>query len=549
MRTVDSQTPQKLRGGYYTPPDVAAFLTRWATRHQPTRLLEPSCGDGVFFDALAKVRCPSVLEVRGCELDPAAASRARAAAAALSAHSDIHHEDFLQWVLQEMDRPADFDAVIGNPPFIRFQFLEASQQDRSQQIARKLNAEFTRHTNAWVPFVLASLQRLRPGGRLAMVVPAELLHVIHARPVRHMLLDTCAQVFVLEPEELWFAGTTQAVVLLLAEKKTHANPRRARLGYTQVRGRAFCQTDPEDTLDTVAQIPGDQLTDKWTLALLSARSRDALDEVNALPSVRSFHEIATVRVGIVTGANRFFLVPDSVVDKYSLHALARPMFGRSGHIPGVVYDHEDHARNRAAGLPANFIHFGSSDGEALCEGARQYITTGLQSGLHERYKCRIRTPWYHVNSVSAAPVGMPKRAHDFPRMVLNTMGALSTDTAYRVYPRDVHPAALVRGFVNSLTALCAELEGRHYGVGVLELVPSEIGRLRIPIPETPDDLQELDRAIRGRRDAEIILQRQDRAILEPMGADRRTLNALTEGWLRLRSRRRRRRRPDTPAAA
>ena len=40
--------------------------------------------------------------------------------------------------------------------------------------------------------------------------------------------------------------------------------------------------------------------------------------------------------------------------------------------------------------------------------------------------------------------------------------------------------ALAAAFHNSLTLLTAELEGRSFGGGVLELVPSEIARLAVP---------------------------------------------------------------------
>ena len=40
------QSEQKLRGGYYTPPLVSAFLARWAIDAPGTTVLEPSCGDG-----------------------------------------------------------------------------------------------------------------------------------------------------------------------------------------------------------------------------------------------------------------------------------------------------------------------------------------------------------------------------------------------------------------------------------------------------------------------------------------------------------------------
>ena len=53
MNFKEFQTDQKLRGGYYTPDDLAGFLVRWITRGNPEFILEPSCGDGVFFDKIA----------------------------------------------------------------------------------------------------------------------------------------------------------------------------------------------------------------------------------------------------------------------------------------------------------------------------------------------------------------------------------------------------------------------------------------------------------------------------------------------------------------
>src|SRR5205807_19661 len=40
--------PDKLRGGYYTSVEIADWLCSWAIRSKSDRVLEPSCGDGVF---------------------------------------------------------------------------------------------------------------------------------------------------------------------------------------------------------------------------------------------------------------------------------------------------------------------------------------------------------------------------------------------------------------------------------------------------------------------------------------------------------------------
>jgi adenine-specific DNA methylase len=50
-----NETTTKLRGGYYTDPDIANFLLKWVLNIHPKSILEPSCGDGVFLRGLSKI--------------------------------------------------------------------------------------------------------------------------------------------------------------------------------------------------------------------------------------------------------------------------------------------------------------------------------------------------------------------------------------------------------------------------------------------------------------------------------------------------------------
>lgn len=97
-----------------------------------------------------------------------------------------------------------------------------------------------------------------------------------------------------------------------------------------------------------------------------------------------------------------------------------------------------------------------------------------------------------------------------PRLILNRMNAYTTDTAYRITPDvDVDAAALVVCFLNSVTALSAELEGRFYGGGVLELVPSEIERLAVPYMEgMGENIDKLNRDVR-QMEGKTLLEKQD----------------------------------------
>ncbi len=539
MNFIKNETAQKLRGGYYTPPDLAAFLVRWVKEISPRRVLEPSCGDGVFFSALAKVQGFKKASVVGFELDSDEAAKAgvRARDVGLTG-ATIYSEDFLQWAIDHFaDRSARFDAVVGNPPFVRYQYLPEPFQFRAEQIFDELELPFTKHTNAWVPFLLASMALLRPGGRLAMVVPSEIIHVTHAQSLRSYLGQECRRLVIVDPEELWFDGTLQGAVILMAEKKRSEAETAEGLGMYPVKGREFLRLSPSTVFNTPQSINGKTVQGKWTRALLNSETRSLFDELAEHADVHRFDDVAKVDVGIVTGANKFFLVSDDVVKSYRLAKWAHPMFGRSEHCPGIIYDDRQHAANATKGNPTNFLWFIETLSK-VDAAAKAYIRLGEKQSLHTRYKCRVRSPWYTVPSVYATEIGMLKRSHDTPRLILNQIGAYTTDTAYRIRS-NVAAENLVGCFINPLTALSAELEGRHYGGGVLELIPSEIERLTIPLPaKVKVDLVDLDKAIRTLPTHQV-LSRQGKVVLGGLGLSRAKQECILEGWRKLKDRRHR----------
>jgi adenine-specific DNA-methyltransferase len=382
MNFIINETAQKLRGGYYTPVDLAAFIARWVKEISPKTVLEPSCGDGAFFRAFKEVSGFSKTQITGFELDEAEASKAKACAEESGlANVSIRNQDFLEWGLDQMaDGQPRFDAVVGNPPFVRYQYLPAPFQVTAEKVFRELDLKFTKHTNAWVSFILASMAILRPGGRLAMVVPAEIIHVTHAQSLRSYLGRECRRLVIIDPEELWFDGTLQGAVILLAEKRRTKAQKAEGLGMYPVKGREFLRLSPSDIFDAPQAINGKTVQGKWTRALLDRETRDLFDELADHHEVFRFDEIAKVDVGIVTGANKFFLVDDAVVRTHKLSKWAHPMFGRSDHCPGVIYDEAQHAANAASGKPTNFLWF-QERGQKVDAAAKAYIKRAVTHSL------------------------------------------------------------------------------------------------------------------------------------------------------------------------
>ena len=136
---------------------------------------------------------------------------------------------------------------------------------------------------------------------------------------------------------------------------------------------------------------------------------------------------------------------------------------------------------------------------------------------------------------------MLKRSHNIPKLILNTAGAYTTDTAYRIRAKDnIAADKLVFCFLTALTALSAELEGRHYGGGVLELIPSEIEQLAIAYPKklTNFDLVTLHNIYKEKSSLDI-LEEQSKIVLGALGITTDQQAMLLSAWKRLKNRRQR----------
>ena len=158
---------QKEAGAYFTPDPVVASLLAWALRHEGDRLLDPSCGDGRF---IAGHR-----NAVGIEQD----QETTRIAIARAPWALVHVCDFFAWAAETTER---FECAAGNPPFIRYQVFKGVTRLRALTLCNRLGADFSGFASSWAPFLVATAGLLKPGGRMAFVVPAEIGHAPYAAP-------------------------------------------------------------------------------------------------------------------------------------------------------------------------------------------------------------------------------------------------------------------------------------------------------------------------------------------------------------------------------
>jgi len=225
LLNINNVMQDKLRGGYYTSPAIAKYLCNWAIRSSDNNILEPSCGNGVFLEAsinrlreLGSIENNMSNQLVGIEILSSEAERSIKRFTKIIGNNEqnaIHIGDFFSWVSFNLNKK--FDCVVGNPPFIRYQNFPEPSRSIAMSLLKKLGFRPNKLTNTWVPFVALSTICLAPGGRLAMVLPAELLQVSYASQLRSFLVDRFSRIDILTCNDLLFERAEQEIVLFLAD--------------------------------------------------------------------------------------------------------------------------------------------------------------------------------------------------------------------------------------------------------------------------------------------------------------------------------------------
>ena len=539
MKLISEMEPEKLRGAFYTPASLVEFcferISERLGARRPLHILEPSAGDGAFvrglkpFVVAQKIHRPHITCV---ELIAAEADQCRYALEQNGMEGTIACQSFFDWAGQNKQL---FDAVAGNPPFIRYQFVPEQDRLWAEWLLQSRGQKLDGVSNIWIPFVLLSLGFLREGGAFAFVLPSEFLATISAAQVRSAFIHDFESLRVdMFPRDS-FPDILQDVIIVSGTRASQTQSRRTVI-FSEYDANGFLR---EWRHEVTAATPS------WTRYLLTSAEWDAFAAVQSLPAFAPLGSVASIGVAIVTGANEFFTADRSVIEAFDLAAWREPLLARTADCLGLTLTHADHQRMQQEGKKAWLLDFSAGKPDPLCFARpADYIEKGMAEDLPSRYKCRIRTPWYRIPPIQRGTLMMAKRAHYHHRLLLNAVGAYTTDTIYRGEMKPLFQGQekrLISGFHNSATLLSAELEGRSYGGGVLELVPSEISRLCVPMVESESHLARFDEVSRktgGQRDtADTLASATDEILSKALPEYNAILPHLRTARTRLRNRR------------
>ena len=540
MRLKKDNSEQKLRGAYYTPRKLANAVVRLFASENIDTVLEPSCGNGVFLDSLNETSLfEKISTIDAVEIETSEAKKVFDKYKSIP-QVNVINQDFFDFYKEVLDKKT-YDLILGNPPYIRYQYLKETQRDCQAQILTSHGMKSNKLINAWVAFMVACVQLLSENGKIAFVIPAEILQVAYAEDLRLYLANHLAKITLITFEQLVFPNIEQEVVVFIGEK-----------GNTEkgIRIMEINDLGEFDALDLASNDfqPVQHVKEKWTKYFISGNEIHLIQQLRSDKRFSKFSKYGIINIGITTGNNNYFSITEKIADRYQLEAATLPLIGRSSHAHGIYFTETDWNLNKSTGKPARLVRFPDTPYEDYPQGYKDYIKTGETNNEHVGYKCSIRDRWYIVPSVWVPDAFFLRRNNLYPKFVLNRCGAVSTDTMHRIkFNDDVEPENILLAYYNSISFAFTEICGRSYGGGVLEILPGEMGNILLPeIPHIPpafrdELLKEIDRVVRNGDNIEKALDLVDREVLvKLLGIDADICSQCRGIWKKMQKRRLRR---------
>lgn len=555
---------RKLLGQFYTPPSIAEAIVRWTveTDDEGTlpRILDPASGSGTFPVEVYKYvrsRRPEAahqeivdsiysIDINKFPTHLTAFNLALRGIRTTSERIHTRNESFFDVSPTEETLSAfteegqkftrDFDAVVGNPPYIVHNDLFPDKEHFRRHLRSYTdeNGEssyydgehaFDTYTDAYIYFVTHAFRFLENGGKLGFIVPSKWMDVEYGFQFQQFLYDTAKVHSVVTFDARSFEDALVDTSLLLIEKCSDGDERANNVvDFIHVKER----TPPRDlvrTIDHPRSIPADAayaFDSRSGYRVLSRRQgemdaegtgklgyylsapRPLVDLIDSqLFTPLADLPFSRVRRGYMTGAVSFFILDEDDVSRWNiderflkpaiksvkdLHALSTPPDGLGIYMLDMR-EFIDETRtqwkrdDRDISLVDAVKERLRDEGH---DGVSRYVEYGESDGVDGMYNPSQRNVWFQLPELKAPDVMHPRFYDDDLYTIRNAGGLVPSDSILCIWfdeHRDV-----MRGILNSsLYKAILELWGRKEGGGALQAQPGDIKTIPVPDPRKLND--------------------------------------------------------------
>jgi adenine-specific DNA-methyltransferase len=481
----EDQPPSVNKGDVHlTPPELAEAVARYAVdllpANTPVHFGDPAVGTGAFYGALLQVlpreRIGSAI---GVDISPEQVD---------SAYSrwshrgmDVELGDYLH-----MGRLSHRSLILANPPYRRHHAIPPDYKWKLRERASvEVGINVDGRAGLYVYFLLLTHEWMEQDAIAAWLIPSEFMQSNYGAAVRYYLthLVQLIRVHRFDHHERHFenAEVLPAVVVFRNRKPNPDDEALLSEGGT-LQSPAYCVSAPFHSLRS---------TEKWVISRAPEPCRESAIYIGDLFSVRR---------GIATGANDFFVLTRSEADRRRLPSFAlKPVLPKARTLSGDIVER---ASDGYPLINPQLCMLDCDIEEQVIElqfpELAAYLAEGKARGLLTRNLISRRKPWYRQEQRSPAQflctsMGRGNAENPPIRFLLNKSDAVATNTYTMMYPR-TELAQLLReqphleiellDVLRETSRASMRHQWRIHAGGLIKMEPNDL--LRVPIHSCPE---------------------------------------------------------------
>ena len=386
-----------------------------------------------------------------------------------------------------------FDIAIANPPYVRYQKIGPVRH----QLRATYDATLAGNSDLYCYFYARALQILRTGGVEVFVCSNSWLDVAYGTSLQQFLsVGSHVQAIYESATERQFStaliNTLISVVLKCAANDSHET---LFVSFQSAFDQAIGNIQYQRRLRLSKQELGELSTNrsknfqgfKWGAKLLRAPSIYHTIMKKGSGYLVRLNEIASVSLGITTGANGFFYLDSDRIREFGIEAeFLRPVLRTPREARTILVSSEE----------LRFKAFYCNYDEEQLKGtaASEYIKWGEEQGYHLRPSCASRGLWYSLGKRHQGRLAMHELIDTTAHTFWATDDNVLFDKNFDVISSGYSDLAALCGSLNStLNQLMVHTFGReNFGGGLLRVVTHELANLKIV---DPDHLKQLGQSM------------------------------------------------------
>jgi len=312
--TIDERF-KKLNGAFYTPYFIVDYINTRVileNSNKDIKVIDLACGSGVFLvDALFKLkqklqkRYKELVEenIFGIDIDPRAVERTKILLSLIVFEYEkeipekfnIYNgnsldKNFLGKILNGLK----FNAIVGNPPYVRIQNLE----EKTKKIIRKYWKFVQGNTDIFIPFIELGIELMKDNGKMGYITPNSYFTTHAGKNLRTFLQNNryIEEIVDFDHYQVFEGITTYTAITIISKKpKNYFILKKIRNG---------------GEVKDLNNIEGERIyyreinPEKWVL--VSNKEKEIINIIEN--SYYKLKDIADIKVGLATLADKVYII-------------------------------------------------------------------------------------------------------------------------------------------------------------------------------------------------------------------------------------------------